>query len=72
QYIMVGANSAVKNASDGSCAGLYSAASYVSVGDSAVIGGEGCIEVPEPATYPLFLVGLGLMGFTRLRAKTRS
>jgi hypothetical protein len=72
QHIMVGANTTVKNASDGSCAGLYSTASYVSLGNSAVIGGEGCIKVPEPETYPLFFLGLGLMGFTRWRAKTRS
>jgi hypothetical protein len=72
QYIMVGANTTVKNASDGSCAGLYSTASYVSVGNSAVIGGEGCmaVEVPEPAMYSLFFLGLGLMAFTRRRAKT--
>ncbi|MFT4729546.1 MAG: hypothetical protein ACI9UN_004064 [Granulosicoccus sp.] len=72
QHIMVGANSTVKSASDSSCAGLYSTASFISLGDSAVIGGEGCIGVPAPATYPLMLLGLGLMGFTRPRAKTRS
>jgi hypothetical protein len=71
QHIMVGANTTVKNASDGSCAGLYSTASYVSVGNSAVIGGEGCMKVPEPATYTLFFLSLGLMGFTRLSAKIR-
>jgi hypothetical protein len=73
QHIMVGANATVKSTSGSSCAGLYSTASYVSVGASAVIGGEGCtVTVPEPATYPLLLVGLGLVGFTRQRSKTRS
>jgi hypothetical protein len=68
QHIMVGANSTVKSASDSSCAGLYSTASFISVGDSAVIGGEGCaVSVPEPGTSSLFLAGLGLIVFVSRR-----
>jgi hypothetical protein len=76
QHIMVGANAKVKSASQQSCAGVYSTASFVSIGDSAVIGGEGCsppVQVPEPATYPMLLAGFGLMGFiTHRRYKKAS
>ena len=40
-YISVGANANVADVGN-SCGGLYSATSYVSSGDTAVIGGSGC------------------------------
>ena len=42
-YISVGANANVSNVGN-SCGGLYSATSYVSTGDTAVVGGNGCTD----------------------------
>tara|TARA_R110002167_G_scaffold18873_5_gene70183 strand:- start:409 stop:1533 length:1125 start_codon:yes stop_codon:yes gene_type:complete len=69
EKIMVGANSTVKSASQQSCAGLYSTSSFVSIGASSVIGGEGCstVDIPEPSTYSMLLAGFGLMGFISRR-----
>jgi MYXO-CTERM domain-containing protein len=79
-YVMVGANATVQHASAdyGNCAGVYSTTSYVSVGDSAVVGGAGCsptsepqppgpVPVPVSGTNALLLAGLGLMAFGRRR-----
>ena len=77
-YVEIGANSTVTS-SDDSCGGVFSQTSYVSTGDNAIIGGEGCTStvspssttstpIPEPATYTLMLAGLGMMGFM-IRAK---
>jgi hypothetical protein len=78
--VMVGANATVMHASAdyGNCAGVYSTTSYVSVGDSAVVGGAGCsptsepqppgpVPVPVSGTNALLLAGLGLMAFGRRR-----
>ena len=41
KYISVGANAKVFGV-ENSCGGLYSATSYVSTGDTAIVGGSGC------------------------------
>jgi carbonic anhydrase/acetyltransferase-like protein (isoleucine patch superfamily) len=69
-YVEVGANAFVRNASDGNCAGIYSTKSYVTIGANAVVGGANCsltTTVPEPETNVLLLAGLGLMGFIKRR-----
>lgn len=42
-YISVGANTNVSGV-ENSCGGLYSATSYVSTGDTAIVGGNGCTD----------------------------
>ena len=54
----------------GSCGGLYSATSYISVGATSVVGGDGCSTtttvVPVPVAVWLFGSGLlGLVGAAR-------
>ena len=68
-YITVGAGATVIN-SENSCGAVYSATSYVSTGDGAVIGGPGCssiVSVPEPATFGMLLSALAFLGFKRSR-----
>ena len=43
-YISVGANTNVSGVGN-SCGGLYSATSYVSTGDTAIVGGNGCTDI---------------------------
>jgi hypothetical protein len=70
-YVVVGANAFVRNTSNGNCAGVYSTASYVSIGASAVIGGEDCLStanVHEPKINILLLIfGSGVMVFVNRR-----
>jgi predicted acyltransferase (DUF342 family) len=68
-YITVGANSTVSDIGT-SCGAVYSATSYVSSGDSAVIGGTGCAattSVPEPESFGMLLAALALFGFKKSR-----
>jgi hypothetical protein len=84
-YVHVGANAKALGPSD-SCGGLFSALSYVSSGDAAQIGGDGCrgiasgfhvddqgvayfqtTEVPEPATWIIFVTGIALLGLSMRR-----
>ena len=55
----------------GSCGGLYSATSYVTVGATSIIGGEGCgvstAVVPIPAAAWLF--GSALIGLAGIKRK---
>ena len=78
-YIAVGAHTTVTGVNN-ACGGVYSATSYVSTGDTAVIGGIGCTasgtpdpitvaSVPEPAILPLVLTGLAFIGFKSRRRK---
>ena len=77
-----------------SCGGLFSAMSYLTTGDGAKIGGDGCSGIdkgfdidtdgkavrivsdstvlPEPAIWMLWLVGFGLVGWTKRRTHIRS
>jgi hypothetical protein len=64
-YVMVGANATVMDVGT-SCGAVYSATSYVTAGDSAVIGGTGCSVLSVPPSALLFGVGLfGLAGLAR-------
>jgi|TARA_R110001583_G_scaffold305_6_gene2748 hypothetical protein len=75
-YVAVGANSTVSDIGT-SCGAVYSATSYVSTGDSFVIGGNGCAaistpqppvtSVPEPESFGMLLADLALFGFKRSR-----
>ena len=74
-YIAVGANAIVRDVGT-SCGAVYSATSYVSAGDTAVIGGTGCsvisaasasASVSEPASFGMLLAALSFMGFKRSR-----
>ena len=72
-YIAVGAGTVVSGLNS-SC-GIYSATSYVSTGDSAVVGG-GCVTptltvnpVPEPEGYAMLLAGLVSIAFISRRRK---
>jgi hypothetical protein len=68
-YIMIGANASVLNIGT-SCGAVYSATSYVTAGDSAIIGGKGCskgtvVSVSEPASLGLLMAALAFLGFRR-------
>jgi len=72
-YIMVGANATVSDIGT-SCGAVYSATSYVTAGDSAVIGGTGCsaVSVPEPASVLLFGFGLfALFGLAGIASRKK-
>lgn len=69
-YISVGAGDALVDGGSSFCGGLYSAQSYVSVGATSVVGGDGCTSgpsaVPIPAAAWLFGSALfGLVGVAR-------
>lgn len=69
-YISVGADDALVDGGSSFCGGLYSAQSYVSVGATSVVGGDGCTSgpsaVPIPAAAWLFGSALfGLVGVAR-------
>jgi hypothetical protein len=74
-YVAVGANATVSDIGT-SCGAVYSATSYVSSGDSSIIGGNGCAavstippvtSVPEPESFGMLLAALALFGFKRSR-----
>jgi predicted acyltransferase (DUF342 family) len=73
-YVAVGANATVSDIGT-SCGAVYSATSYVSSGDSSIIGGNGCAavstppvtSVPEPESFGMLLAALALFGFNRSR-----
>ena len=73
-YISVGAGSAMVSGVGDACGGLYSAQSYVSVGATSIVGGDGCTSGPSavPISAAAWLFGSALFGLVGVARRKKA